>query len=120
MAAASRPKSADRKHNGADLDMKTPTRILLTLVLVSAIGGLCMTPSFAKDSDDRRGHEDKGWHKGQSKNGYYEDRREWRPAYQPIYREPYYYSRPVYVPPPVYYPPPQSPGISLFFPLDLR
>jgi hypothetical protein len=81
------------------------------------MGAMSMTPAFAKDNDDdRRGHADKGWHKGQWRD----DRREWRPVYQPVYREPYYYSRPVYVPPPVYYPPPQSPGISLFFPLDLR
>lgn len=101
--------------------MKSPTKILATLVFLSAFGGPAMTPAFAKDGDGHRGHEDKGWHKGESrKNYYYEDRREWRPAYQPVYREPYYYSRPVYVPPPVYYPPQQSPGVSLFFPLDLR
>lgn len=51
--------------------------------------------------------------------------REWRGqdrnyGYRPVYPQPYLYSQPVYVPPPVYYAPRQSPGISLFFPLDLR
>ena len=41
-------------------------------------------------------------------------------GHRPVYRQPYAYSQPVYVPPPVYYEPQQSPGISLFFPLDLR
>jgi hypothetical protein len=99
--------------------MKTPTKIIVTLVFLSAMGAMSITPALAKDGDDHRGHEDKGLHKGKSR-GYYDDRREWRPAYRPVYQEPYYYSRPVYVPPPVYYPPQQSPGISLFFPLDLR
>lgn len=99
--------------------MKIPAKIAVSLAFLSVVGVMSMTPALARDGDDRRGHEDKGWHKGESR-GYREDRREWRPAYQPAYREPYYYSRPVYVPPPVYYPPQQSPGISLFFPLDLR
>jgi hypothetical protein len=100
--------------------MKTPTKIIVALAFLSLVGGLSVAPVFSKDGDDdRRGHEDKGWHKGESR-GYYEDRRDWRPAYQPVYREPYHYSQPVYAPAPVYYPPQQSPGISLFFPLDLR
>jgi hypothetical protein len=37
-----------------------------------------------------------------------------------VYQHPYNYSQPVYAPPPVYYEPQQSPGISLFFPLDIR
>ncbi|MGZ5007563.1 MAG: hypothetical protein ACXWE9_13335 [Methylobacter sp.] len=41
-------------------------------------------------------------------------------GYQPLYRQPYIYAEPVYVPPPIYYQPPQSPGINLFFPLDMR
>jgi len=94
--------------------------IVATFAFVSAIGGLFMTPAFSDNDGERRGHADKGWHKGESRGERDDDRREWRPAYRPVYQEPYYYSRPVYAPPPVYYPPPQSPGISLFFPLDLR
>jgi hypothetical protein len=37
-----------------------------------------------------------------------------------VYQDPYRYSQPVYAPPPVYYEPRPSPGISLFFPLDIR
>lgn len=95
-------------------------KILMALALVSVTGGVFVTQALSKDGDkDHRGHADKGWHKGEVRRDY--DRRdEWQPAYRPVYREPYYYSRPVYVPAPVYYPPPPSPGISLFFPLDLR
>jgi hypothetical protein len=94
-------------------------KTVLALAVISLMGGMSISAAHSRDNDDRRGRADKGWHKGEWR-GYRDDRREWRPVYQPVYREPYYYSRPVYVPPPVYYPPPQSPGISLFFPLDLR
>jgi hypothetical protein len=75
-------------------------RIAMALALASVIGGLSVTPALARDNDrrDGRGHERD------------RDRHE--------YRRPY--SQPVYAPPPVYYAPQQSPGISLFFPLDFR
>jgi hypothetical protein len=94
----------------------TVRKIVSALALVSVMGSMSITPALSKDGDDRRGHADKGWHKGEVRG----DRDEWRPAYRPVYQAPYYYSRPVYVPSPVYYPPPQSPGINLFFPLELR
>ena len=86
--------------------------IVVALALVSLLGSMAVTPALSKDGDDRREHSDKGWHKGQWRG----DRGEWRP----VYREPYYYARPVYVPQPIYYPPQPSPGITLFFPLDVR
>ena len=107
----------------AKANMKTSTKQSWTAVIVlafaSVLGGISVTSAFSKDNDDRRQHSDKGWHKGEWRGGR-DDQREWRPVYRPDYREPYNYSQPVYVPPPVYYPPHQSPGISLFFPLDLR
>ena len=94
-------------------------RIVAALALVSVMGSVCVTPAFAKDGDGPRGHSDKGWHKGEWR-GDRDQWREWQPLYRPVYVAPYYYSRPVYVPPPVYYPPQPSPGINLFFPLDIR
>ena len=89
-------------------------RIVTALAVASVMGAISMTPALARDNDNRQGHRDKGWHKGQSQGE--RNRREYRPVYQ----QPYYYSQPVYAPPPVYYTPQQSPGISLFFPLDFR
>ena len=74
--------------------------------VIGGIGGIATTPAYGQ-------HRDKGWHKGESHGD--RDRREYRPVYRGSY-----YSEPVYVPAPVYYPPQQSPGISFFFPLDLR
>jgi hypothetical protein len=91
--------------------------LLLTAGLVALSSGLAVA-----DDDDHhdRGHEQRGNHGNQ---GY--RHREWREedrayGYRPVYPQPYVYAQPVYVPPPVYYAPRQSPGISLFFPLDLR
>lgn len=99
----------------------TISKIVMAFAFVSVMGGLCTTPALGRDNDrgrhdarddrDRRG--DRDWH---GDRGRYDH----RPEYRPAYRHPYYYSQPVYVPPPVYYPPPPSPGISLFFPFDIR
>ncbi len=97
----------------------TISKIVTALAVASVMGAMAMTPALG---DNRKGHQDQGLHKGQSKGD--RDRRESRPVYQPVYRpvyqEPYRYSQPVYAPPPVYYEPQQSAGISLFFPLDIR
>ena len=91
------------------------SKIMTALALASVLGATSITPAFAKHND---GHHDKGWHKGQQRGErgdyYYRDQRD------PYYYHPYYYSAPVYAPPPVYYAPQPSPGISLFFPLDIR
>jgi hypothetical protein len=85
-----------------------PLTIVAAVTLASALAGVSIAPAYARNDHDRRGHSDRGLHRGEWRN----DR--W------AYRDPYYYSQPVYVPPPVYYPPQPSPGISLFFPLNLR
>jgi hypothetical protein len=89
-------------------------KIVMALALVSLMGSMSMTPALSRDEGDRRGHADKGWHKGEQQGD--RGRREYRPEYQ----HPYRYAQPVYAPPPVYYAPPPSPGISLFFPLDIH
>jgi len=96
----------------------TISKIVMALAVASVMGGIAMTPAHGKGNDNRQGHQDQGLHKGQSKGD--RDRREYRPVYRPVYEHPYYYSQPVYAPPPVYYEPQPSPGISFFFPLDLR
>ena len=91
----------------------------MVLAVVSAIGGMALAPAYA-DNDNRGGHRDNGKHKGDYRG---ERGREYQPVYRPVYRPVYqqpYYTQPVYAPPPVYYAPQQSPGISFFFPLDIR
>ena len=75
-------------------------------------------PAFADDRNRNsppRERMSKGGNEHRDQRGN-RDRRHFRPDY----RAPYSYAQPVYVPPPVYYEPQRSPGISLFFPLDLR
>jgi hypothetical protein len=43
-----------------------------------------------------------------------------RQDYRSRRHDPYYYAQPVYAPPPASYPARPSPGITLFFPLDIR
>ena len=81
------------------------SKIVIALAVASVMGGMAITPALGAN---RQGHQDKGWHKGQSQGD--RGRREYRPVYQ--------HPQPVYAPPPVYYTPQPSPGISLFFPLD--
>jgi hypothetical protein len=95
----------------------TISRITVALVFASVIGGLAMSPALARDNDRRDDHWDKGRHKDEShfdrgRRGHPQPRYQARPVYVP---PPVYYA-----PPPVYYPPPQSPGITFFFPLDIR
>jgi hypothetical protein len=92
----------------------TISKIVAALACASVMGGIAMTPAHARDNDDRKGHQDKGWHKGERQGD--RDRREYRPVYQ----RPYFYAQPVYAPPPVYYAPQPSPGISLFLPLNIH
>jgi hypothetical protein len=93
-------------------------RIAVAVIWATVVAVLTMMapPLFARDYDQSgRGgrHVDQG-------------QRDWRSngarshRYRHSYVRPYVYAQPVYVPPPVYYEPRQSPGISLFFPLDLR
>jgi hypothetical protein len=93
----------------------TGRKVAMALILASLISGGAISSAFA-DNDGGQGRGAKHGNKHQ---------REWRGdrhdnGYRPEYRRPYVYAEPVYVPPPVYYEPRQSPGISFFFPLDLR
>ena len=83
------------------------SKTVMALAVASVMGAMAVIPALARD-DDRRGHRDNGRHHGE------------RHEYRPVYRQPYYYSEPVYAPPPVYYAPQQSPGISIFLPLDIH
>jgi len=91
------------------------------------ISSLSISSAFA-DNDDGHGRDhDNGRHgnRGQQEWRGDRDQHDWRSdrernKHAREYRHPYTYAQPVYVPPPVYYEPQQSPGISLFFPLDLR
>jgi hypothetical protein len=91
-------------------------KIALAIALASAMGGLGMTPAFGDEHDNRGGNaRDRGYDtaRDQHRDRNRHDNR--RDNYRP-----YRYAQPVYVPPPVYYAPEPSPGISLFFPIDLR
>ena len=102
------------------------SKVVIGLIFASAISLLSISSAHA---DHDNGH---GWGNRGDDHGHQEWRgdrghQEWRGGhngygyggYRPRYQYPYNYAQPVYVPPPVYYPPQQSPGISLFFPLNL-
>jgi len=101
----------------------TGRKVAMALAIATLIGGASISPAFAQRGNEYgRGapggdHGQHAWHG--NRHGYQSG---YQPEYRPGYRPgPYYqYAEPIYVPPPVYYEPRQSPGISLFFPLDLR
>ena len=92
------------------------SKLVIGLIFASAISVLSISSALA---DHGNGH-------GRGNRGDDHGHQEWRGehngyvGYRPRYQYPYNYAQPVYVPPPVYYPPQQSPGISLFFPLNPR
>jgi len=98
-------------------------KVLSTIAMASAVMTLTVSPVLA-DRDGHHGRGDRHGRHGQQHwrgdHGGYRDGYRDSYRYQPTYRQPYYYAQPVYVPPPVYYEPQRSPGVSLFFPLDLR
>lgn len=107
------------QYNPATFDRPTPTRTLALYLSASClIGALLSSSAFAEDHDrnslqhDRPGRDQPMRRTHREERGHGDMHRD--------YRAPYSYAQPVYVPPPVYYEPPRSPGISLFFPLDLR
>lgn len=106
----------------------TGSKVLIGLFLAGSVSVLCMSTASA-DRDDGPGWGNWGGHQGWRGGGddYYEHRRGYYGygyggygRYLPPYPAPYGYAQPVYVPPPVYYPPLPSPGISLFFPLNIH
>jgi hypothetical protein len=97
----------------------TISKIVMACAFASVMGGISMTPALANDSDRHEVHQDRDRHYDHDRH---EHRPEYRsvPEYRPVYQHPYYYSQPVYAPPPIYYPPLPSPGVSFFFPLEIR
>jgi Ni/Co efflux regulator RcnB len=88
-------------------------RSLLALAAASAVCGLALvsaTPARAEGNDKHEEKKDKVEHRDQ-RHGDREHRR---------HEEPRYYPQPIYAPPAVYYPPQQSPGVSLFLPLNIH
>jgi hypothetical protein len=111
----------------------TGNKVAITLIFASAISIFSIPLAFAdhNDSGHGRGNRHEGFGRGQGNryDGYVQrqwhgDRDDYQPGYgygyRPGYQQPYIYAQPVFVPPPIYYPPQQSPGISLFFPLNIR
>lgn len=107
-------------------------KVLTTIAMASAVITLGISPALAdRDGNHGRGdrydrydrydrHDRHGQQHWRGDHGGYRDGYRDSYRYQPTYRQSYYYAQPVYVPPPVYYEPQRSPGVSLFFPLDLR
>lgn len=109
------------------------SKVVIALTFISTISVLCMSSAYADHGHGRgngRGHHDNHYDHDDDHDGYgyrqgyqqpfgykYGSRQPY--GYRYGYRQPYSYAQPVYVPPPVYYGPMQSPGVSLFFPLNL-
>lgn len=84
---------------------------------VTVMTGLAVSPPLFARDNDQGGRGDREFEHGRRDWRANDARNHWK---RPEYRRPYVYAQPVYIPPPMYYEPRQSPGISLFFPLDLR
>jgi hypothetical protein len=109
-------------------------KIVTALALASIVSGMTISSALGQYNENRGRAQDRNQNDNryQNNNGHQNgnrnrnDRRDQR-SYQQTYQHPYRYSQPVYAPPPVSYYPDQrqgislqSPGISLFFPLDIR
>jgi hypothetical protein len=93
----------------------------MALAFASLISSLSISPALAAINDVRgQGalHIQGNQHIQGNRHGNHGQRATIR--YRPEYRQPYIYAQPVYVPPPMYYEPEPSPGITLFFPLEIR
>ena len=104
-------------------DRPTVSKIVIALAFASVAGGMTISPALGQHNENRENHENRA--RAEHDRDRHDDRN--HGAYRPGYQHPYRYAQPVYAPPPVYYYPEQrsgvtiqSPGISLFFPLDLR
>lgn len=94
-------------------------KVMTGIVMASMMSGLFILPAFAA-KDDGRGQADRHGNQNQRMHSRHYEGGSYRREYRHGYRQPYNYAQPVYAPPPVYYEQQQSPGISFFFPLDLR
>jgi hypothetical protein len=92
-------------------------KIVLALAVTLGIGALSVGPALSDENRGRDVHERDSHKKEQrierERHAHRRDRDEDRA---------YVYAPPpvVYSPPPVVYTPPPSPGISIFFPIDIR
>ncbi len=102
-------------------------KVVMVLTFASAISALSISSALAEHGNGHgRGNQYNNHGHGEWRGDH--DGYRYRPGYRQPYgygygngnRQPYNYAQPVYVPPPVYYGPIQSPGISLFFPLNLH
>ena len=104
-------------------------KIVIALAFASVMGGMIISSALGQYNQYNQSNESRtraAQDRNQNDNRNRNARRDQR-AYRPAYQHPYHYSQPVYAPPPAYYYPDQrpgislqSPGISLFFPLDIR
>ena len=93
-------------------------KLMIALAGLVVIGGTAVRPAFAEgnEGNDRRAEQQRqDRHREPARNEH--DRRGDRDHQRRYVPEPVY---PIYAPPPVYYAPQQSPGISLFLPLNIR
>lgn len=104
----------------------TSLKVITVFALASMINAISISTAFADRNDERgRGEQQRDDRGGRGDHG--GSQRDYRDGHGHRYgnqyenRRGYSYEQPVYVPPPVYYEPARrSPGIDLFFPLDLR
>jgi len=90
-------------------------KALVALIAVCGLAGISMMPAHAEGNDKRDEHQDKGNHRDQGHGDRERGERDRRG-----HEDRRFYPQPIYAPPAVYYPPQQSPGISLFLPLDIH
>ena len=89
----------------------------MALAVATAVGVLAIAPAFG-DNDNRQGHRNNGARNDERHGDRDYDRR--GRGYRTGYYHPHGYAAPVYLTAQDYYPPQPSPGVSLFFPLDIR
>jgi Ni/Co efflux regulator RcnB len=91
---------------------------VFALVLVAVLAGIAANPAFADErgrgAQNSERHDDRD-HRRDERGRH--DERYWR-EYQRSHRD--WDRRGVYAPPPVVFSAPQSPGISIFLPLDFH
>jgi Ni/Co efflux regulator RcnB len=95
-------------------------KVLVALIAACGVAGISMMPAHAESNDKRDEHQDKGNHKDEGHGDREHGDRERGDRDRRGHDGPGYYPQPVYAPPAVYYPPQQSPGLSLFVPLDIH
>jgi len=89
-------------------------KIAVVFAFATAVGALPMRSAFA-DQNER--HDDR---QAQQHERHFEGDRYNRNERGSEHERSYQHRYPVYVPPPAYYPRHPSPGITLFFPLEIR